>query len=83
MTGLLLPSQVPPQYHCACGKKFYSVKAGQRHVARCEEAATIAERAARVREDDPLAGYSDPEARRWIDKRLSEGKTGTKKGRPA
>jgi hypothetical protein len=82
---ILLPSQVEPQYRCLCGKAFYSVPAGQRHAASCKEAEEIVRHDVEQAEErtDAFKGWADPEAREWIDKRLSEGKPGTKRGRPA
>lgn len=85
MSGLILPSTaVGPVYECLCGKQFYSVKAGQRHTIKCSEADEIVARHVAANEPtNAFTGWADPEAREWIDKRLSEGKPGTKRGRPA
>ena len=81
--SILLPSTVPPQWSCLCGKQFYSKPAGQRHTAKCSEAAAQVDREAAKMGKDAFSGYLDREAREWIDKRLAEGKPGTKNGRPA
>lgn len=83
MSGILLPSQVPPQWTCACGKQFYSKPAGVRHTAKCSEASDLADQAVAAQGKDAFSGYLDREAREWIDKRLAEGKPATKNGRPA
>ena len=80
--SIILPDSVVA-YRCACGAQFYSVPLGQRHAARCEKAAMMADAAAKRMQEDPVRGFADPEARQWIDQRLSEGKPGTKHGRPA
>jgi hypothetical protein len=82
--GLILPSQAPPQYECLCGKQFYSVRAGQRHAANCSTADEMVEQHMKEKEPkDAFTSFADPEARAWIDKRVSEGKRGTRNGRPA
>jgi hypothetical protein len=86
MSDLLLPSSaVRPTYECLCGKMFYSVSAGQRHAAGCKEADEIIrqDQAQKEERTDAFKGWADPEAREWIDKRVSEGKPATKRGRPA
>jgi hypothetical protein len=69
-----------------CGVRFPWEQKGpwQRHVIKCSDAhpEVIGEHQAEL-ESSVFTRSSDPEARKWISKRLSEGKPATRRGNPA
>lgn len=73
------------EYRCLCGKEFFSKSAGIRHAAHCTDADDEAGQALLDMNSDLIGSLtpSDAEAWKWGRKRMSEGKVGFKRGRPA